>query len=162
MAETQRQFTILAIVVVLVAGIETAILWSGLLAPSGPIETDCPEQVPIPHISADDARQIMAVSYESPEDWSFSLHHTAALCRASGSWWSWDAVLPPGPEGRSLREPLPPDEIPEAVKAYAASVSSDLVFFVIYASFCCGAPFLDAGWVDGVSSQFVAKVRIAS
>ncbi len=162
MAETRRQFTILVIAVVLVAGIATAILWSGFLAPSGLIETDCLERLPVPHISEDDASQIMAMSYESPENWSFSLHHMAAFCRASGNWWFWDGVIPPGPEGQSLWDPLSPDEIPQAVKVYAADARSDLVFAVIYASFCCGIPYLDAGWVDGVSSQLVAKVRIAS
>ena len=57
---------------------------------------------------------------------------------------------------------LSPDEIPKAVKAYAADPSFDLVFYVIHASFCRGIPFLDGGWVDGVSSQLVAKVGIAS
>ncbi len=163
MANTRRQFTILAITVVLIAGLATAILWRVPLAPSGPIETDCLERLLAPHITADDASQIMAMSYESPENWSFSLHHMAAFCRASGNWWFWDGVIPPGPEGRRLWWwPLSPDEVPQAVKAYAADASSDLVFYVIYASFCCGIPFLDAGWVDGVSSRLVEKVRIAS
>ncbi len=159
MAVTQRQFMILAIALILVAGIATAILWSGLLS-TGPIEADCLEHVPVPRISADDASQIMAMSYESPEAWSFSLHHTVAFCRASGSWWFWDGVIPPGPEGQSLWDPLSLDDIPQVVKAYAANARTDLIFAVIYASFCCGAPFLDAGWVDGVSSELVAKVRI--
>lgn len=93
----------------------------------------------------------------SNPSWSFSLHHAAAFCRASGNWWLWDGVVPPGPEGQRLWEPLSPDEIPQAVKAYAADASSDLVFYVIYASFCCGIPYLDAGWVDGTSSQLVAR-----
>lgn len=94
-----------------------------------------------------------SISPDQRRNWFFAGREVVKFCEAASRWWS----SKDGTEWKRVDE----TNIPEAVRSYAAQAQRDLVFLVVSAAHQ-PTPLVDRGWVDGVSSKLVAKVRIAS
>lgn len=120
---------------------------------SAPRPDDCPLQRPLAGITAEQAVEIVKSSYSDSESWFFSASRLVRFCEKTGSWWS-------SPDGEEW-DRVANDDIPGVLKTYATHSRIDLVFHVVSANRCCILT-VDEGWVDGVSAELVAKIRIAS
>ncbi|MFQ5919607.1 MAG: hypothetical protein ACE5I4_06130 [Thermoplasmata archaeon] len=163
-----------AIVTVIVAGA----LRQGPQVPETP-DTDCPELEPVPQIAPERAVVVMAASYIHIELWDYYPRAMVKWCQVTGEWWvslnmNGSTYLCTAGErdvtcsvflgsGKNSFGPWSrhPGEIPSVLASYAWNAETDVVLFLVSASFLRGIPAVEDGWVDAETSLLVAKERVA-
>lgn len=115
--------------------------------------SSCPRGVPRFQVTLEDAKETLRSSYPTPENWFLHSEKMVKYCSSVDSWWS-------SQDGREWQE-VPENEIPEPVRQYAVQSGQNKALYSITARHGPGLMTVDVGWVDGVSSQLVAKIRIA-
>ncbi len=119
---------------------------------TGP-RSSCPEQDPVARITWEEAKAVVAASYNVPSAWSFLEDRIVKFCEQNHQWWANTE------EGWRL---VPAGQIPEDARLYEERVRRDLIFYVVEANHRGPALTIDEGWVDAVSSQLIARITIAN